>query len=179
MSAELQDDDSIMALQALMKIKKSKSISVQQENIKFHSTDASIDNDSLIHPYEVNMPSHSRVHDDDAIFSTSEVKPMVITSSLPSVSRKVSQEQSLHLINKSPSRGDTPTLKSENDEGQIRKEIIAAALLSKPQRGRKRDNLNVFERMELTRTRNREHAKSTRYAIIRKDDSLSRLCCCI
>jgi len=44
----------------------------------------------------------------------------------------------------------------------IRKEKVAEALRSKPQRGRKRDNLSEKERLELTRTRNREHAKSTR-----------------
>lgn len=44
----------------------------------------------------------------------------------------------------------------------IRADEVRAALLSKPQRGRKRENLNVLERLELTRTRNREHAKSTR-----------------
>ena len=41
-------------------------------------------------------------------------------------------------------------------------EQVEAALRSKPQRGKKRDNLNPRERLELTRTRNREHAKSTR-----------------
>jgi hypothetical protein len=45
---------------------------------------------------------------------------------------------------------------------EIRKEKVEAALRSKPQRGRKRDDLSEFERVELTRTRNREHAKSTR-----------------
>jgi len=44
----------------------------------------------------------------------------------------------------------------------IRKNEVEAALRSKPQRGRKRENLNAEERLELTRTRNREHAKSTR-----------------
>ena len=44
----------------------------------------------------------------------------------------------------------------------IRTAEIEAALRSKPQRGRKRDNLSALERLELTRTRNREHAKSTR-----------------
>lgn len=44
----------------------------------------------------------------------------------------------------------------------IRKEEIEAALKSKPQRGRKRENLSGLERQELTRTRNREHAKTTR-----------------
>jgi hypothetical protein len=44
----------------------------------------------------------------------------------------------------------------------IRQKEIEKALHSKPQRGRKRANLNEVERLELTRTRNREHAKSTR-----------------
>jgi hypothetical protein len=44
----------------------------------------------------------------------------------------------------------------------VRKEKIEDALKSQPQRGRKRVNLNETERLELTRTRNREHAKSTR-----------------
>lgn len=47
-------------------------------------------------------------------------------------------------------------------EEQIRKEEVEKALLSKPQRGRRRDNLSNSERLELARTRNREHAKSTR-----------------
>lgn len=51
---------------------------------------------------------------------------------------------------------------SEGEPHTIRKDQIEAALRSKPQRGRKRENLSVLERLELTRTRNREHAKSTR-----------------
>lgn len=47
-------------------------------------------------------------------------------------------------------------------EKKVRKGEVEAALRSKPQRGRKRENLNAEERLELTRTRNREHAKSTR-----------------
>lgn len=45
---------------------------------------------------------------------------------------------------------------------EVRTDKIRDALNSKPQRGKKRQNLNDFERQELTRTRNREHAKSTR-----------------
>jgi hypothetical protein len=44
----------------------------------------------------------------------------------------------------------------------VRRSKIESALRSKPQRGRKRDDLSEEERIELTRTRNREHAKSTR-----------------
>lgn len=47
-------------------------------------------------------------------------------------------------------------------ESDVRVEKIEDAMRSKPQRGRKRVNLNDTERLELTRTRNREHAKSTR-----------------
>ena len=44
----------------------------------------------------------------------------------------------------------------------IRTEEIEAALASKPQRGKKRENLTTGERKELTKTRNREHARITR-----------------
>ena len=45
---------------------------------------------------------------------------------------------------------------------EVRSAKIRDALNSKPQRGKKRQNLSDFERQELTRTRNREHARSTR-----------------
>ena len=45
---------------------------------------------------------------------------------------------------------------------EVRTEKIRDALNSKPQRGKKRQDLNQLERQVLTRTRNREHAKSTR-----------------
>jgi len=41
-------------------------------------------------------------------------------------------------------------------------EKVKAALRSQPQRGRKRLNLSTEERVELTKTRNREHARNTR-----------------
>ena len=49
---------------------------------------------------------------------------------------------------------------AEEVEKKVRKDEVEAALRSKPQRGRKRENLNAEERLELTRTRNREHALS-------------------
>lgn len=55
-----------------------------------------------------------------------------------------------------------PSGKQEVKKDLIRKAEIEAALKSKPQRGRKRENLSGLERQELTRTRNREHAKTTR-----------------
>ena len=53
-------------------------------------------------------------------------------------------------------------LEQSADQMLIRQKEIEKALRSKSQRGRKRANLNEVERLELTRTRNREHAKSTR-----------------
>lgn len=47
-------------------------------------------------------------------------------------------------------------------EVELGSDKIRDALNSKPQRGKKRQNLSELERQELTRTRNREHAKSTR-----------------
>ena len=55
----------------------------------------------------------------------------------------------------------TPPL--ESGDPDIRVDKVQAALRSKHQRGKKRSDLNHVERLELTRTRNREHAKSTRY----------------
>ena len=51
---------------------------------------------------------------------------------------------------------------SSSGEDVIRKDKVEEALHSKPQRGKKRRDLSASERQELTRTRNREHAKSTR-----------------
>jgi hypothetical protein len=51
---------------------------------------------------------------------------------------------------------------TKQEAEMVRREEVEKALNSKPQRGRKRGNLNEEERQELTRTRNREHAKSTR-----------------
>ena len=48
------------------------------------------------------------------------------------------------------------------DVSDVNADKIRDALNSKPQRGKKRCNLSELERVELTRTRNREHAKSTR-----------------
>lgn len=52
--------------------------------------------------------------------------------------------------------------KGVSTKASIRREKVEEALRSKSQRGRKRDDLSEKERLELTRTRNREHAKSTR-----------------
>jgi hypothetical protein len=54
------------------------------------------------------------------------------------------------------------TLSGEAAEA-VRAEKVEEALRSKSQRGKKREDLSEKERVELTRTRNREHAKSTRY----------------
>jgi len=76
--------------------------------------------------------------------------------------------------------GDTSTAHvrrssdSISSSSPIRVEKVEEALRSKPQRGRKRDDLNENERVELTRTRNREHAKSTRYAMSRWNQFLMR-----
>lgn len=46
--------------------------------------------------------------------------------------------------------------------GHDRSDRLLDALNSMPQRGKKRQNLDEYERQELTRIRNREHAKCTR-----------------
>lgn len=54
------------------------------------------------------------------------------------------------------------SLATQESKPAVRKEKIIEALKSENQRGKKRQDLNDMERLELTRTRNREHAKSTR-----------------
>lgn len=60
----------------------------------------------------------------------------------------------------SPTKGYAP--QGSGTAPVIRKKKVEEALRSKPQRGKRREDLSDKERMELTRTRNREHAKSTR-----------------
>jgi hypothetical protein len=73
-------------------------------------------------------------------------------------------KQSLLLPQKAPaSSSDVKVQKSALSGQLVRKDKVQQALKSKPQRGRKRDDLSASERLELTRTRNREHAKCTRY----------------
>ena len=62
----------------------------------------------------------------------------------------------------SPPTSSTSPAKSPTPATSVREEEIKAALTSKPQRGKKRDNLTAEERKELTKTRNREHARTTR-----------------
>ena len=57
----------------------------------------------------------------------------------------------------------TNNANSPNQHQEVRPSEVERALRSKPQRGKKRNNLNIDERKELTRSRNRLHAKTTRY----------------
>mmetsp|Transcript_29164 Transcript_29164/g.53790 ORF Transcript_29164/g.53790 Transcript_29164/m.53790 type:complete len:344 (-) Transcript_29164:269-1300(-) len=56
----------------------------------------------------------------------------------------------------------TKSSDAKSMEVELQTDKIQDALNSRPQRGKKRRNLSDLERSELTRTRNREHAKSTR-----------------
>lgn len=80
--------------------------------------------------------------------------------------RQLGQQESVALLQQrilaSQSQGETDGSMQQASNKQVRAKQVEAALRSKPQRGRKREDLNEMERLELTRTRNREHAKSTR-----------------
>jgi hypothetical protein len=82
----------------------------------------------------------------------------VAVSSAPDASLQVMAPNSVTMQASPVKNGTDAAAKTA-----VRTTEIEAALRSKPQRGKKRDNLNALERLELTRTRNREHAKSTRY----------------
>ncbi|GKZ00449.1 hypothetical protein MPSEU_000997500 [Mayamaea pseudoterrestris] len=70
--------------------------------------------------------------------------------------------QALNTQQVSRAAPSTPPTTNTTSPSAVHKDKVASALLSHPQRGRKRDELNEEERHELTRTRNREHARATR-----------------
>jgi hypothetical protein len=101
----------------------------------------------------------------------SVTKPYIhLKSVFPSSSQTTTTPSTLvptiHILKATPeaalSIADYDDGTSSFEDPFIHSEKIEAALKSKPQRGKKRENLNASERLELTRTRNREHAKSTR-----------------
>lgn len=160
------DQDSMMALEALMKIKSATNAEspprrnqegVQEavtrtappQNVAQHRIPVPI---ISIPPPPFNMAQMSQFQ------GYAMLPPMTERPPVPKVGQQ-SEEQQPRL--------QTPPLNVESTataamDPSLRQEKIEAALRSKPQRGRKRDNLSVEERLELTRTRNREHAKSTR-----------------
>jgi hypothetical protein len=88
---------------------------------------------------------------------------VVLASRTPSVRQQLAAEVALqmseHYNNESTLAAAAAAAEAA---AMVRKEQVEAALRSAPQRGRKREDLSELERMELTRTRNREHARSTR-----------------
>lgn len=61
---------------------------------------------------------------------------------------------------------------SKDDQGTVRVDEVERALKSKPQRGKKRENLTISEKKELTKTRNRMHATKTRIRKKARHDEL-------
>jgi hypothetical protein len=88
--------------------------------------------------------------------TTMPVSPAVLSMGYPTQSKAPHAQMILKSVSSGSNKED------DARKAAIRKDEVEAALRSKPQRGRKRDNLSELERLELTRTRNREHAKSTR-----------------
>jgi hypothetical protein len=185
---ETHDKDSMMALEALLKFK-----SNNNSIPKTSSTDASKDSVgrnasqfSVHHPVTPGLgcidaqgnPAAFSVPETGHLYIANHFIPMQIVSAQSPQGR---QFKISHGLGESAIMNSTetmpisvklsstieciPPLKMETEEVVVRKEKIDAALRSKPQRGRKRDNLSIHERLELTRTRNREHAKSTRYVV--------------
>jgi hypothetical protein len=123
MSLQHNDNDSMMALEALLNIKR--------DNVMSSAC--------MVHPSQ----------DEPRVMLTPEHR-LAVPNPLAVGSMAMPSRQELNRHGFSTSE-------------EVRRSKIESALRSKPQRGRKRDDLSEEERMELTRTRNREHAKSTRY----------------
>lgn len=95
----------------------------------------------------------------------SEILPHGNVAAAPLASSQQTSRTSSPSPSLLPRSQPSPTERKDSlgrTKEEVRKEKVDEALRSKPQRGRKRDNLSEKERLELTRTRNREHAKSTR-----------------
>lgn len=127
------------------------------------------------HQHAVMAPSPAQIHMAAVQVATKNWGNNLLASHAPSPSssKVVSPLRTPHAsaptVQLESKPEETSRRKNESLERAeaIRKEKVAEALRSKPQRGRKRDELNDDERLELTRTRNREHAKSTRYGAYR------------
>ena len=158
------DQDSMMALEALLKIKSNNFEACENSSplkppqlppTAFGNNSAVINLDRHFIPMTVLSTNSS------SCFGPHLTRSPGITSDV-----YASKTQGMNCHNSMvETRESTPSLKMEAEDVMdvvLRQEQIDAALRSKPQRGRKRDNLSVRERLELTRTRNREHAKSTR-----------------
>jgi hypothetical protein len=91
---------------------------------------------------------------------TSTPNPLLLLAKSPLVLSSTSASSSASVTGSTSDNMTTMTTQQEAE--MVRREKVEKALHSKHQRGRKRRNLNEEERQELTRTRNREHAKSTR-----------------
>jgi len=118
------------------------------------SVSGTVDKTSKV-PFKNEQSMRGIATNDESLQSSQIVRPFAVFSScvLPN---KSENETGMNRTKKL--RKMSESLTDEN----IRKHEIEAALRSKSQRGRKRENLSVEERQELTRTRNREHAKTTR-----------------
>ena len=94
----------------------------------------------------------------------------------PNVPQMTAADVSASIAPASVPSGSVSSSKSSTTSSAVTQPVLKAkiesALKSTPQRGRKRDELNDEERHELTRTRNREHARATRIRKKRKYDEL-------
>ena len=92
-----------------------------------------------------------------------ENPPPAASKPEPTTSPVKSSQHAAPASNESKPASPAPAVAAASaTSSTVRHEKVEEALRSKPQRGKKRDDLSEKERMELTRTRNREHAKSTR-----------------
>jgi len=112
----------------------------------------------------MNPPSHaSSVPNPLELLAASSSSAQPSASAAPCHNGDCSNMLSYHNPDRSPYSDDaTKPPGTGTSDASVRTDKIQDALNSRPQRGKKRRNLNEQERLELTRTRNREHAKCTR-----------------
>jgi hypothetical protein len=151
------DKDSMMALEALLKIRSDSIVEPSPQPIAAAASAFSLARRT---PSVMNLAKHFIPMQVVSAAAAPPLSSGPVPASIPTASVAPVVEKKVARIL------STPPLTNATEEDLMRQDKIDAALRSKPQRGRKRENLSVMERLELTRTRNREHAKSTRYVVV-------------
>ena len=137
------------------------------------------------HLIEEDMPLSSGLKstftscDNDGAHDVSSLVPNPLIAT-PGVDKQLSQQQSLPIVSAVKTLAYLSTRQDKKQTIEVTPnatplpapskviptlalpEKIGTALNSKPRRGKKRDNLSEGERIELTKARNKEHARNTR-----------------
>jgi hypothetical protein len=168
-----RDRESVAALESLLRIRSSgqqESEDIRNKRARVESplhyslqesSPATMQSQSL---FGIFLPQRSYAHQVQIAAARAAIAAACPRLESPHHHSRVPNPLQSFVTNKKEAKTSSGDLPSDDPAvaEEIRKHKVEAALRSKPQRGRKRDDLSAKERQELTRSRNREHAKTTR-----------------